>query len=236
MHQIWSQVVGLLVITAWSAGVSSLIFFILKINNKLRLSPEVEIAGSDVVKHGEAAYPELAHDTKNQENTIEVDIKLLMINFYHSYFQIQSEKEDKVADIEKNDSGWGSLKKKKKNSRTNNIQLSNIPVTPLKFRKIKHEDNTKIVTDDDDEDSSSSSESDYKNQMLTGIVNGAFEDSVDYTAQNNMNTTYQETHFDVPDEPVEHLRREKLKKTPLKLVLAQDRAIDFNNSRESPMI
>ena len=86
MHQIWSQVVGLLVITAWSAGVSSLIFFILKINNKLRLSPEVEIAGSDVVKHGEAAYPELEHDTMNQENTIEVDIKLLMINFYHSYF------------------------------------------------------------------------------------------------------------------------------------------------------
>ena len=75
MHQIWSQVVGLLVITAWSAGVSSLIFFILKINNKLRLSPEVEISGSDVSKHGEAAYPELAHDTKNQANTVEVDIK-----------------------------------------------------------------------------------------------------------------------------------------------------------------
>ena len=57
MHQIWSQVVGLLVITAWSAAISSLIFFTLKLNNKLRLPREVEMAGCDIIKHGEAAYP-----------------------------------------------------------------------------------------------------------------------------------------------------------------------------------
>ena len=57
MHQIWSQVVGLLVITAWSASISSIIFYILKLNNKLRLPMEVEIAGCDIIKHGEAAYP-----------------------------------------------------------------------------------------------------------------------------------------------------------------------------------
>ena len=57
MHQIWSQLVGLLVITAWAASVSSLIFFTLNLNNKLRLPREVELAGCDVIKHGEAAYP-----------------------------------------------------------------------------------------------------------------------------------------------------------------------------------
>ena len=67
MHQIWSQLVGLLVITAWSAGVSSIIFFILKINNKLRLPREVEIAGCDIIKHGEAAYPEEAYRKQTTE-------------------------------------------------------------------------------------------------------------------------------------------------------------------------
>ena len=67
MHQIWSQLVGLLVITAWSAGVSSIIFFILKLNNKLRLSREVEIAGCDIIKHGEAAYPEEAYRKQTTE-------------------------------------------------------------------------------------------------------------------------------------------------------------------------
>ena len=61
MHQIWSQLVGLLVITAWAASLSSLIFFTLNLNNKLRLPREVELAGCDVIKHGEAAYPAEAY-------------------------------------------------------------------------------------------------------------------------------------------------------------------------------
>ena len=61
MHQVWSQLVGLLVITAWAASVSSLIFFTLNLNNKLRLPREVELAGCDVIKHGEAAYPAEAY-------------------------------------------------------------------------------------------------------------------------------------------------------------------------------
>ena len=67
MHQIWSQLVGLLVITAWSAGVSSLIFFFLNLNNSLRLPREVEIAGCDIIKHGEAAYPEEAYKKQSTE-------------------------------------------------------------------------------------------------------------------------------------------------------------------------
>ena len=57
MHQIWSQVVGLLVITAWSGGISALMFYLLKLNNKLRLPEEIEISGVDLIKHGEHAYP-----------------------------------------------------------------------------------------------------------------------------------------------------------------------------------
>ena len=57
MHQIWSQLVGLLVITAWSGGISALMFYILKLNNKLRLPKEIEISGVDMIKHGEHAYP-----------------------------------------------------------------------------------------------------------------------------------------------------------------------------------
>merc|ERR1719259_1143585 len=57
MHQIWSQLVGLLLITAWSASTCSLVFFMLKWYNSLRLPREVELAGCDVIKHGEAAYP-----------------------------------------------------------------------------------------------------------------------------------------------------------------------------------
>ena len=57
MHQIWSQLVGILVITAWSAVISSLLFYILKLNNKLRVSREIELQGLDLTKHGEAAYP-----------------------------------------------------------------------------------------------------------------------------------------------------------------------------------
>ena len=57
MHQIWSQVVGLLVITAWAGGVSAILFYILKLNNKLRVSEEIEVKGADIIKHGESAYP-----------------------------------------------------------------------------------------------------------------------------------------------------------------------------------
>jgi len=57
MHQMWSQLVGILVITAWSGTLSALIFYVLKLNNLLRVPRETELAGLDILKHGEAAYP-----------------------------------------------------------------------------------------------------------------------------------------------------------------------------------
>merc|ERR1719244_1613371 len=57
MHLMWRQLVGIFVITIWSAVCSALMFYILKLNNKLRVPEEIEIRGMDIIKHGEAAYP-----------------------------------------------------------------------------------------------------------------------------------------------------------------------------------
>jgi Amt family ammonium transporter len=50
------QIVGLLVITAWTCFWSGALFLVLRAFNKLRISPEEEQAGLDVSKHGGSAY------------------------------------------------------------------------------------------------------------------------------------------------------------------------------------
>ncbi|KAI8468765.1 MAG: ammonium transporter AmtB-like domain-containing protein [Monoraphidium minutum] len=55
-HLFGCQVVGVLVIAAWTCFWSGLLFFILKLFNKIRISPEEEQAGLDVSKHGGSAY------------------------------------------------------------------------------------------------------------------------------------------------------------------------------------
>ena len=207
MHQIWSQVVGLLLITAWSGTITSLIFFFLRLNNKLRLPREVEIAGCDVIKHGEAAYPAEAYEN----DQFDPDFKKAEV------------KEFTIAEVsrERNEKVWGSLKKKLQ--RTSIRDNASIPVTPLAFKKLEN-------------DSSSGSERSSKKcrtQILTGIDNNAFEDSIDYTGQNNINKTYQETHF---GEETKEDQVPDVTNKPLTLVAAADRTIDFNNSKESSMI
>ena len=65
---------GLLVITAWSASICSVLFFILKQFGLLRMPAEVELAGADIIKHGEAAYPEQIHPASPaQEEALEVE-------------------------------------------------------------------------------------------------------------------------------------------------------------------
>ena len=78
MHQIWSQLVGLLLITAWSASTCSLVFFMLKLNNSLRLPREVELAGCDVIKHGEAAYPPDAYLDANAKVLLQLYSVVIM--------------------------------------------------------------------------------------------------------------------------------------------------------------
>ena len=58
LHTIWANMVGALCIVAWSGVTAAAMFYGLRKANLLRVSREVEIAGMDIVKHGEPAYPE----------------------------------------------------------------------------------------------------------------------------------------------------------------------------------
>ena len=52
-----SQFMGVFTIILWAGGIAFIIFYILKTRNLLRLPLAVEMAGCDVLKHGEPAYP-----------------------------------------------------------------------------------------------------------------------------------------------------------------------------------
>ncbi|XP_069195389.1 putative ammonium transporter 1 [Procambarus clarkii] len=51
------NIVGALAIVAWSGGLCLLMFGSLRLLGLLRVPPEMEIAGMDILKHGEPAYP-----------------------------------------------------------------------------------------------------------------------------------------------------------------------------------
>ena len=133
MHRIWSQVVGLLVITAWSGGVSALIFYILKLNNKLRLPEEIEIRGADIIKHGESAYPAEAWREVQYDNG-EQNILPVMSNANSRKTSVETV----VNDGNTTEGGGGSVKKKiHQQLRTGLDQAdTGLSVKPLTFRKI----------------------------------------------------------------------------------------------------
>ena len=51
------NVLGVFVITVWTVVWSALIFFPMKYFGVLRIDEETELAGCDIIKHGESAYP-----------------------------------------------------------------------------------------------------------------------------------------------------------------------------------
>lgn len=51
------NILGVLVIMAWSASLAFLLFIILRLTNQLRVPEEIELKGLDIPKHGEPAYP-----------------------------------------------------------------------------------------------------------------------------------------------------------------------------------
>ncbi|KAK6191644.1 hypothetical protein SNE40_003280 [Patella caerulea] len=55
------QILGLTTIIVWTAGLCFIMFGILKLFDKLRVSPELEEKGLDIPKHGENAYPSEAY-------------------------------------------------------------------------------------------------------------------------------------------------------------------------------
>ena len=124
---------------------------------------------------------------------------------------------------------WGSLKKK---LNKDHVQETAMAVTPLRYRKLL--DGLSSVSAGTSRKTSDSTDSGTRE--LAGIDNPALvEDEV------CGNKTFQETHFDGGnDEEINSLGSEnehEITKGPLRdLVMAEDRALDFNNSKESTMI
>jgi Amt family ammonium transporter len=54
--QIIAQLKGVATSFCWSAVASSIVFFIIKFTIGIRVSPEAEEEGLDIVEHGERAY------------------------------------------------------------------------------------------------------------------------------------------------------------------------------------
>jgi Amt family ammonium transporter len=54
--QVMAQIKAVLVAIVWSAVASAIVFFIIKFTVGLRVSPETEEEGLDIVEHGERAY------------------------------------------------------------------------------------------------------------------------------------------------------------------------------------
>ena len=121
---------------------------------------------------------------------------------------------------------WGSLKKK---LNKDHVQETAMAVTPLRYRKLL--DGLSSVSAGTSRKTSDSTDSGTRE--LAGIDNPALvEDEV------CGNKTFQETHFDGGnDEDILSENEHEITKGPLRdLVMAEDRALDFNNSKESTMI
>jgi len=207
MHQIWSQLVGLLVITAWSGGISAIIFYLLKLNNKLRLPEEVEVKGCDLIKHGEAAYPAEAWQELQYGNE---DQKL-------NIHPVMSEQSSRKTSQVKDEGAWGSVKKRLHHQlRMEGMDNTGQP-KPLTFRKLETEES--LETDSVDS----------AGQELQGYVNEACEDSIDY-GSNMQETRFQ--HFSEIDQEANTSRT----KGTVTRIIEHDRTLEFNNSKESTMI
>ena len=238
--------VGLLVITGWSASISALIFFILKLNGKLRLPREIEISGCDVIKHGEAAYPPAAYEEALDEVPGSAHSSLRQRDVESEAARENEKKaglplpEDIKAKLN------GSMKKTPITPlRLNRSTIKKSPVTPLSFKKLRGDD-----TDSSSSGSSSGSGSDrssrnVKTEKLSGIVNTAFvNDSMQCSDQNEVNASIQETHFNgekTDEQPANESMYENIMeiskgKSQFTHLVESDRTLEFNDSKESTMI
>jgi len=200
MHQIWSQFVGILVITAWAASISVIMFYILKLNNKLRVSQDVEQKGLDITEHGEAAYP--AEAWREEQYKQEGDMALPPNMSKQKKVELLEMKEGKRNNpmetetivFEKKLTGpWSKVNKELKKQMLNWEKDKDAEV----FLKVKPLGNLRreprLVSETDTATSSSSSEVEKK---YDGICNDAFEDdeSTD-CVDNSPSKPFKETHF-----------------------------------------
>lgn len=67
-----SQIVGILVILAWTVVTVGSIFLCLKLCNQLRVSSDVEFLGLDVAYHGGSAYNiDTAEEIKSRKKQVQ---------------------------------------------------------------------------------------------------------------------------------------------------------------------
>merc|ERR1719369_1011781 len=200
MHQIWSQFVGILVITGWAASISVIMFYILKLNNKLRVSQDVEQKGLDITEHGEAAYPAEAWREEQYKQEGDMTLppnmskqkKAELLEMTEGKRNNPIEKETIV--FEKKLTGpWSKGNKELKKQMLNWEDDKDAEV----FLKVKPLGNLRreprLVSETDTATSSSSSEVEKK---YDGICNDAFEDdeSTD-CVDNSPAKPFKETHF-----------------------------------------
>ena len=149
--------------------------------------------------------------------------------FFQGLFVETSKATTNMKSYEVDEKPWGSLKKK---LNKDHVQETAMAVTPLRYRKLL--DGLSSVSAGTSRKTSDSTDSGTRE--LAGIDNPALvEDEV------CGNKTFHETHFDGGnDEEINSLGSEnehEITKGPLRdLVMAEDRALDFNNSKESTMI
>jgi len=74
-----ANVVGIIVIILWTCGLIGPFFYIFKLLGMLRISPEDELIGNDISKHGGAAYPQDALNAA--EESAQKDLSSLKDNF-----------------------------------------------------------------------------------------------------------------------------------------------------------
>eukprot|EP00092_Neocalanus_flemingeri_P039085 GFUD01042546.1.p1 GENE.GFUD01042546.1~~GFUD01042546.1.p1 ORF type:complete len:800 (+),score=190.18 GFUD01042546.1:84-2483(+) len=208
MHQIWSQLVGLLVITAWSGTVSAIIFYVLKLNKVLRVSRELELQGLDMIKHGEAAYPaEAWREIQYQGNDSSLPPHMTAgpkkkLEKYDSYEMMTvDEKVEKMTVDEKEVPSttnkmvgtWSKVNQELKKQMLNFEDYKDsevvLTVKPLGFRKLVSESDTGSIVSSELE----------KKKEIGGFTNGAFEDD-DFVDDvklplDNAGEPFKETHF-----------------------------------------
>eukprot|EP00092_Neocalanus_flemingeri_P008906 GFUD01009581.1.p1 GENE.GFUD01009581.1~~GFUD01009581.1.p1 ORF type:complete len:704 (+),score=140.44 GFUD01009581.1:39-2150(+) len=196
MNQIWPQLEGLLVITAWAGTISTIIFYVLKLTKVLRVSREVELQGLDMIKHGEAAYPAEAWreiqylgDDSSLPPHMTAEPSKKKLEKQESYEMMTVDENEVPSTTNKMVGTWSKVNQELKKQMLHFENYKDSEVVMLHFEDYKDSEVVLTVKPngfrklDSDSDTGSivSSELEKKKEM-GGFTNGAFEDDdfVDY--------------------------------------------------------
>jgi len=170
MAQIWSQLVGILVISAWAATCTGILFFLLRLNKLLRLEGDQEMRGLDTCAITEAAYPE-QRAVNNKSTEVSKGPMETKPTTGNTVINLEPEINKKAFLYNLNEMTPEMLDEAWKGTKN---------VKPLGFRKFS--------------DSFEDSVNDQKG-LMTGMVNPAFEEDEDVLDFGSNNDGIKETHF-----------------------------------------